>query len=105
MAEDEIATKAPETDAQGSLVSGDTPAQEGASMGVRPQTALRLRVFTDLTSKEHCVTDRPSRKPLPRSHAVRCKAESWESCHRRSDWCGSQSSVLANPYGRLLCNE
>ncbi|KAI4272592.1 MAG: hypothetical protein LQ337_005205 [Flavoplaca oasis] len=42
MAEDEIATKAPETDAQGSLVSGDTPAQEGASMG------------------EHCVTDRPS---------------------------------------------
>ncbi|KAL8978418.1 MAG: hypothetical protein Q9205_005983 [Flavoplaca limonia] len=40
MAEDEIATKAPETDAQGSLVSGDTPAQEGASMGVRPLVAL-----------------------------------------------------------------
>lgn len=50
MAEDEIATKAPETDAQGSLVSGDTPAQEGASMGVRPKIALRLRAFTDLAS-------------------------------------------------------
>ncbi|KAL8668901.1 MAG: hypothetical protein Q9168_006487 [Polycauliona sp. 1 TL-2023] len=31
MAEDEIATKAPESDAQTSLVSGDTPAQEGAT--------------------------------------------------------------------------
>ena len=34
MAEEEIATKAPENDAQESLVPGDTPAQEGASMGV-----------------------------------------------------------------------
>ncbi|CAO1597480.1 hypothetical protein XANCAGTX0491_001288 [Xanthoria calcicola] len=42
MAEHEVATRAPESDAQDSLVAGDTPAQEGASMG------------------EHCVTDRPT---------------------------------------------
>ncbi|KAL8950481.1 MAG: hypothetical protein Q9222_003497 [Ikaeria aurantiellina] len=34
MADDEVATKAPESDAQENLVAGDTPAQEGASMGV-----------------------------------------------------------------------
>ncbi|KAL8725538.1 MAG: hypothetical protein Q9166_007292 [cf. Caloplaca sp. 2 TL-2023] len=42
MAEEKVATKAPESDAQESLVAGNTPAQEGANMG------------------EHCVTDRPS---------------------------------------------
>jgi len=41
MADEELATKAPESD-QAPLVSGDTPAQEGAAMG------------------EHCVTDRPT---------------------------------------------
>lgn len=40
MAEDEVATRAPESDTQGGLVTGDTPAQEGASMGVGPQPAL-----------------------------------------------------------------
>ncbi|KAL8636762.1 MAG: hypothetical protein Q9228_005878 [Teloschistes exilis] len=34
MADDDVATKAPESDAQGSLVAGDTPAQDGPSMGV-----------------------------------------------------------------------
>ncbi|KAL9129150.1 MAG: hypothetical protein Q9217_002325 [Psora testacea] len=45
MGGDESATKAPESDAQepSMLSSGDTPAQQGPSMG------------------EHCVTDRPSR--------------------------------------------
>ncbi|KAL8764658.1 MAG: hypothetical protein Q9209_007946 [Squamulea sp. 1 TL-2023] len=33
MADDEVATKAPESDRQESLVPGDTPAQQGASMG------------------------------------------------------------------------
>ncbi|KAL9580992.1 MAG: hypothetical protein Q9212_004160 [Teloschistes hypoglaucus] len=42
MADDDVATKAPESDAQGSLVAGDTPAQDGPSMG------------------DHCITDRPS---------------------------------------------
>lgn len=43
MAEEEVATKAPENDAQEqSFFSGDTPAQEGPTVG------------------EHCVTDRPS---------------------------------------------
>ena len=47
MAEDEIATKAPESDVQGSLVPGDTPAQEGASMGVGIQNALDLETFAN----------------------------------------------------------
>lgn len=35
MADDEVATKTPESDAaEGSLLPGDTPAQEGESMGV-----------------------------------------------------------------------
>ncbi|KAL8628564.1 hypothetical protein Q9189_005749 [Teloschistes chrysophthalmus] len=34
MADDDVATKAPESDAQESLVAGDTPAQDGPSMGV-----------------------------------------------------------------------
>ncbi|KAL8699521.1 MAG: hypothetical protein Q9224_001373 [Gallowayella concinna] len=42
MAEEDLATKAPESDAQKSTIPGHTPAPEGASMG------------------EHCVTDRPS---------------------------------------------
>ncbi|KAL8692425.1 MAG: hypothetical protein Q9218_002546 [Villophora microphyllina] len=33
MAEEDVATKAPESDAQESLVAGDTPAQKGPSMG------------------------------------------------------------------------
>ncbi len=40
MAEHEVATRAPESDAQDGLVVGDTPAQEGASMGVGPQPVL-----------------------------------------------------------------
>lgn len=37
MAEDEVATKAPESDAMepSMISSGDTPAQKGSSMGVR----------------------------------------------------------------------
>ncbi|KAI4193910.1 MAG: hypothetical protein LQ350_008086 [Teloschistes chrysophthalmus] len=42
MADDDVATKAPESDAQESLVAGDTPAQDGPSMG------------------DHCITDRPT---------------------------------------------
>jgi len=42
MAEEEVATKAPESDMAEPLVPGDTPAQEGATMG------------------EHCVKDRPT---------------------------------------------
>ena len=34
MSDPEVATKAPESDQTESLVQGDTPAQEGASMGV-----------------------------------------------------------------------
>lgn len=47
MADDDVATKAPESDAQetSGISSEDTPAQKGVSMG------------------EHCVTDRPSREP------------------------------------------
>ena len=41
MADEEIATKAPENDAQESLVAGDTAAQEGASMGVSILTYLK----------------------------------------------------------------
>lgn len=37
MADDDVATKAPESDAQESLVAGDTPAQDGPSMGVSIQ--------------------------------------------------------------------
>jgi len=45
MAEPEVATKAPESDAPAPIpiIPGDTPAQTGASLG------------------EHCVTDRPTR--------------------------------------------
>ncbi|KAI4183894.1 MAG: hypothetical protein L6R41_005116 [Letrouitia leprolyta] len=42
MVDSEVATKAPESDAQESVVAGDTPAQTGPSMG------------------EHCVSDRPA---------------------------------------------
>lgn len=34
MADEEVATKAPESDAQESVVAGDTSAQKGPSMGV-----------------------------------------------------------------------
>lgn len=37
MADEEVATKALENDAQESLVPGDTKAQEGPSMGVGPE--------------------------------------------------------------------
>ena len=37
MADEEVATKAPESDAaEQSATPGDTPAQEGPTMGVRP---------------------------------------------------------------------
>ncbi|KAI9808711.1 MAG: hypothetical protein M1825_003863 [Sarcosagium campestre] len=42
MADNEIATKAPESDAQAPAIPGDTPAQEGPTMG------------------DHCATDRPA---------------------------------------------
>lgn len=38
MADEEVATKAPESDAQDSLVPGDTKAQDGPSMGVRSES-------------------------------------------------------------------
>lgn len=37
MADEEVSTRAPESDAQDSIVPGDTKAQEGPSMGVRSQ--------------------------------------------------------------------
>lgn len=49
MADPEVATKAPESDAQenvgqANVIPGDTPAQTGPTLG------------------EHCTTDRPTRK-------------------------------------------
>ena len=63
MADEEVATKAPESDAQGqSLVSGDTPAQQGASMGVC-NALLPEHFFSAYhLNQEHCVTDRPTRE-------------------------------------------
>ncbi len=44
MTDQDVATKAPESDAaEGSIVPGDTKAQEGASMGVRWQCHLARR--------------------------------------------------------------
>lgn len=43
MSEPELATKAPESDANETIIPGDTPAQTGPTMG------------------EHCTTDRPTR--------------------------------------------
>lgn len=48
----QVATKAPESDAQeeqeeGPIIAGDTPAQTGPTMG------------------EHCTTDRPTRESSP----------------------------------------
>lgn len=40
MAEEEVATKAPESDLAEPLVPGDTPAQEGATMGVSSTNRL-----------------------------------------------------------------
>ena len=61
MADEDVATKAPESDAKepSMMSSEDTPAQTGASMGVR----YLLVAETPLTcsNQEHCVTDRPSR--------------------------------------------
>lgn len=68
MADVEIATKAPENDgAEQSVFPGDTPAQEGVTMGVRkpqaPQAALlRWASGAKLQTQDHCVTDRPTRK-------------------------------------------
>ena len=43
MADNDIATKAPENDAvQQSIFPGDTPAQEGASMGVKTTVQSEL---------------------------------------------------------------
>ena len=44
MADNDVATKAPESDAQENVIPGDTPAQTGPTLG------------------EHCTTDRPTRK-------------------------------------------
>jgi len=41
MADEEVATKAPESDLTEPLVPGDSPAQEGASMGVSSKPYLR----------------------------------------------------------------
>ncbi|KAL8901296.1 MAG: hypothetical protein Q9207_005269 [Kuettlingeria erythrocarpa] len=62
MADEEVATKAPESDAQNSLVPGDTKAQDGPSMG------------------EHCVTDRPSRESSRHLGAAKKWAEIIASC-------------------------
>jgi hypothetical protein len=49
MADDEVATKAPESDAvSASLLPGDSVAQHGASMGVRPPNPsqeLGLKIY------------------------------------------------------------
>ena len=45
MADNDNATRAPESDAQETTIPGDTSAQTGPTMG------------------EHCVTDRPTREP------------------------------------------
>lgn len=47
MSEPELATKAPESDANETIIPGDTPAQTGPTMG------------------EHCTTDRPTRMRGP----------------------------------------
>lgn len=43
MADDDVATRAPESDAAGSGIPGDTPAQQGASMGVRAPSIKEAR--------------------------------------------------------------
>ena len=41
MADDDLATKAPESDAaEKSVIAGDTPAQEGPAMGVGPAATI-----------------------------------------------------------------
>lgn len=56
MADDEVATKAPESDAhEPSMVSSeDTPAQQGASMGV--QQDLSSQVVVDSVNERHRTT-------------------------------------------------
>ena len=53
MAEDEVATRAPESDAkQASMVSAeDSPAQTGASMGVGLSNLMDYRTFLTTTSR------------------------------------------------------
>jgi len=47
MADQDVATKAPESDAvAASLIPGDTPAQSGASLGVRLFAAIQGRMLT-----------------------------------------------------------
>jgi hypothetical protein len=52
MADPEVATKAPESDATeettASLISGDTPAQKGASLGVRGNLVYQQLILTIL---------------------------------------------------------
>lgn len=46
MADEEVATKAPESDAaQQSVIPGDTPAQEGPTLGVRQIAHLALELL------------------------------------------------------------
>ncbi len=53
MADEEVATKAPESDAtQASMVSAeDTPAQTGASMGVCPSNLSNHRTFLTMMGR------------------------------------------------------
>ncbi|KAL8993963.1 MAG: hypothetical protein Q9169_005953 [Polycauliona sp. 2 TL-2023] len=58
MAEDEVATKAPESDAQASVVPGDTPAQEGANLLV---SRSLIRIHEDPKLRiEKATTDAPT---------------------------------------------
>ena len=65
MSSEEVATRAPESDAaqdavEASPFKGDSIAQEGPSMGVRG--SRRKKWLHELIYKqEHCTTDRPTR--------------------------------------------
>lgn len=56
MVDSEVATKAPESDAQESVVAGDTPAQTGPSMGV----CNSFRLKSDLTNRASRSTAYPT---------------------------------------------
>lgn len=71
MADPEVATKAPESDAmednekKESLIPGDTPVEQGSSSLGVGCFCLIYSMVTDLT-QEHCVTDRPTRQSSPK---------------------------------------
>ncbi len=66
MADTDVATKAPESDAQepSMISSEDTPAQSGQSIGVGKSHSLTCLESLEVpdSQKEHCTTDRPSRR-------------------------------------------